>query len=528
MSRYAKHFNTKVTPQSEPIPGTAQVQNSAGGYSFEVTPWVKLDRFLVLGTEGGSYYASEQKMTKDSGKAVLECLKLDGTRTVLQIVAISEAGRAPKNDAAIFALAMAAKMGDDATRKLALMVVPLVCRIGTHLFQFAEAIQAFGGWGRGTRRAVANWYSDKTVDQLAYQLVKYRQRNGWEHRDLMRLSHVRVGDKDKAQLVKFAVRKPYDHERIPAMLAGFLKAETATDAKQIVQIIADHPKLPWEAIPSEHLKSPDVWAALLPEMPLTAMVRNLARMTANGLIAPMSEAVRTIENKLADQAAIQKSKMHPIAVLAALLTYKQGHGQKGNLTWTPEARVLDALDNAFYLAFGNVEAANKRTMLALDISGSMGGGEIAGIPGLTPRMGSVAMAMVTARSERDYHFTGFGSTFHTLNITAKQTLDQAIEAVSGLHFEGTDCALPMLYAMKSKIPVDTFVTLTDNETWQGSIHASQALKQYRERMGIPAKLVVVGMVANDFTIADKADRGMLDVVGFDTATPNIIRDFAVE
>jgi 60 kDa SS-A/Ro ribonucleoprotein len=34
------------------------------------------------------------------------------------------------------------------------------------------------------------------------------------------------------------------------------------------------------------------------------------------------------------------------------------------------------------------------------------------------------------------------------------------------------------------------------------------------------------MVANEFSIADPADPGMLDVVGFNTATPQLIFDFA--
>ena len=50
--------------------------------------------------------------------------------------------------------------------------------------------------------------------------------------------------------------------------------------------------------------------------------------------------------------------------------------------------------------------------------------------------------------------------------------------------------------------------------------------EYREQTGIAARLVVVGMVSNGFTIADPDDAGMLDVVGFDTATPQLIADFA--
>ena len=40
-----------------------------------------------------------------------------------------------------------------------------------------------------------------------------------------------------------------------------------------------------------------------------------------------------------------------------------------------------------------------------------------------------------------------------------------------------------------------------------------------------AKAVVVGMTCNGFTLADPNDRGMLDVVGFDTTVPAVISNF---
>jgi 60 kDa SS-A/Ro ribonucleoprotein len=81
-------------------------------------------------------------------------------------------------------------------------------------------------------------------------------------------------------------------------------------------------------------------------------------------------------------------------------------------------------------------------------------------------------------------------------------------------------------AMQDKWEVDTFEILTDNETWAGSQHCPQALRAYREKTGIPAKVVVVGMTSTGFTVADPKDAGMLDCVGFDVATPNIISNFS--
>ena len=83
----------------------------------------------------------------------------------------------------------------------------------------------------------------------------------------------------------------------------------------------------------------------------------------------------------------------------------------------------------------------------------------------------------------------------------------------------------MVEALKHRWAVDAFVVYTDNETWAGNIHPAQALQAYRERMGIAAKLVVVAMASNGFSIADPNDAGMLDVVGFDSATPQVISDF---
>ena len=43
---YARLFHRRHTPQSQPIPGSTQVPNSAGGYAWQVDDWTRLDRFL--------------------------------------------------------------------------------------------------------------------------------------------------------------------------------------------------------------------------------------------------------------------------------------------------------------------------------------------------------------------------------------------------------------------------------------------------------------------------------------------------
>lgn len=517
-------LNKKVTPQSQPIPGKGQVANSAGGYSFPVDTWMRLERFLILGSEGGSYYATEQKLTQENAKAVRDCVQLDGLRAVQAMVQISDAGRAPKNEPALFALAIAAAEGDEKTRQAALAALPTVCRTGTHLFHFAQYVDGMRGWGRGLRRAVGEWYAAKDADTLAYQAVKYQQRDGWSHRDLLRLSHPKPESEQKKALYHWITQGNLG-EDAPALVSAFERAKRAEKASEIVALIREA-QLPREAIPTPFLKEKAVWEALLETgMPLTALLRNLANLTRVGVFEDR-ERVASVAARLTSAEALKKARVHPIAVLAALKTYASGHGARGQNTWTPVGKLVDALDGAFYASFGNVEATGKRWVLALDVSGSMGCGNIAGVPGLTPRDASAAMALITAATESDYRMVAFQDKLTELSITPRQRLDDVVKRISNLPFGSTDCAQPMLWALKNNVKADVFVVYTDSETWFGKVHPVQALQQYRESMGIPAKLIVVGMVSNGFTIADPSDAGMLDIIGFDTAAPQLLSDFA--
>jgi 60 kDa SS-A/Ro ribonucleoprotein len=548
---YLKRFGTLRVPQSAPLPGSGQVPNSAGGYAWGIDDWARLRRFLILGSEGGSYYASEKNLTRKNAKAVANCVAQDGLRAVAEIVAVSTDGRAPKNDPAILALALAAGRGDEATRKAALEALPRVCRTSTHLFQFAVFVEAFRGWGRSLRRGIARWYAEQPVDALAYQAVKYRQREGVTHRDLLRLSHPATSVSARNPTVEVSA----EHERLfewiarggsadglPRIVEGFVRAQSAASPKESAELVREY-RLPREAVRSEHLASKDVWEALLEDMPMTALIRNLATMTRVGVLAPRSTARAKVIEQLGDTERLRKARVHPIALLAGLRTYQSGRGARGKHRWNPLGGVVDALDAAFYAAFGNVEPSGRRMLLALDVSGSMTWGEVGGIPGLTPRDASAALALVTAATEEPEivgFFTGKGGFLKRgrplhwgyqdgltpLSISPRQRLDDAVKAVSDLPFGGTDCALPMLYAQALEREIDTFVIYTDSETWAGNIHPADALRAYRRASGIDASLVVVGMVSNGFSIADPNDGGMLDVVGFDTATPQLISDFA--
>jgi 60 kDa SS-A/Ro ribonucleoprotein len=558
--RYLKNTAVAIAnpPQSEPL-NERQVKNSAGGYAYPVDMWKRLDRFLILGSEGGSYYASEKKLTLENGKSIAACLKEDGVRVVKRIVEISDSGRAPKNDPALMALALAAGTGDNYTRSAALEALPKVARIGTHLFHFVDYVTEFRGWGRGLRMAVRNWYLDVMPEKLADQVTKYQQRDGWSHKNLLALSHAnRVSEgrkpiegqdgrvtfeygvvKNQFNAIARWVTKGEVSENLPERILGHIELQKATDGKTAAALIRKY-GLVRESVPTELLKDRAVWEALLEKMPMTALIRNLGNLSKCELLVPMSEASKKVVEQFGNEEQLRKERVHPIQVLIALKTYQSGHGVRGSGEWKPVPAVIDALDGAFYTAFKLVEPTGKRFYLGLDISGSMWNGVVAGVEGLTPAVASGAMAMTTVKTEQEYYAAGFtaggrnkmdwrdGTEMSPLALSPKLRLDDVVEKMEKMSEKmgRTDCALPMLDAIEKKMKVDVFVIITDSETWAGDVHVDTAIQRYRDKMGIPAKVAVIGMVANNFTIADPNDAGMMDFVGFDTAVPQLLSDFA--
>ncbi len=564
MQKFTQSTTPKPAKRTQRQPLSGQVVNNAGGGAWALDQWGQALRFLILGTEGGSYYASEQKMTADSATALIACRDEDPARLVQLIVEVSDAGRAPKNDPALFALALVAAKNTAETNVLVQDALPKVARIGTHLFHFAQYVNDLRGWGRGLKRAVGAWYNQKSPTALADQLTKYQSRDGWSHRDVLRLAHpnpeqsatpashghmykLAVGKVLSDTDVPAWVRQGLTHEKMQRKARGNSVVSLADQAPDVIDawqrlgairsMRADMPKaaavslitnfrLPREVVPTELLTHPEVWEALLPHMGLTALIRNLATLTRRGVIKPLGLDGMRIAERITDTESLQKARVHPVAILAALLTYKAGASARGDATWKPVPAVIEALDTAFYLAFQTIVPANKRFVLGLDVSGSMASGEIAGVPGLTPCIGSAAMAMVSMRTEPMTYAMGFAESFRDLRLTKTQRLDDVVRKISRLNFSRTDCALPMRWAMHENIEADAFVIYTDNETWFGDMHPSVALQQYRQKTGIPARLIVVGMTATKFSIADPNDAGMLDAVGFDTATPQVISQFA--
>lgn len=553
ISPYADHFAPKPTPQNVQA-DPRQVPNSAGGWGFQVDMWTQARRWLILGSEGGTYYVAEKALTLQNTKAIQACLKADGRRLVDLIAEISDGGFAPKNSPAIFALAMACspKYADASTQAYALSKLSAVLRTLTHLYEFLGVIKAaqMRGFGRALRTAVSTWLNRWDGSSLAYQAVKYRQRNGWTLKDVLRLAHPVTEEIDKDAVFRWAIggldalkgrdikrvakKGPYNtaygarDAMLPEIIQGFEKIQGYTSAGEPSETEAagliEAYNLPREAVPTHLLNSAVVWSALLKDMPYTALMRNVATLTRVGL-TDEPEQLALMVDRLANEKAIQRSRVHPIAILAALLTYAQGHGMKGQNTWKPHPRIIDALDQAFYMAFQNVESYDGRVLIAIDVSGSMNGTQVAGLDYLSCCKGAAALALPMLAQMPNAWTQAFDTTVKDLALSSRQRLDDAAHRVQDMAHGGTDVACTIEDATAKNKKVDCFVILTDSETWAGNQHVHQAMKDYRAKVNPAARLAIVAMASNSTTVAEPDDALSMNLVGLDTNTPILLDAF---
>lgn len=522
--------SSQSTNQTDRAKAT-QVKNNSGGYVFQVSDESRLERFLTTGVDGGTVNVSEKVHARESVDFLERMILANEAGVLEKIVEISVSGRSYTQSPALFTLALVIANGvNKAEAKIAFNKI---VRTGSHLYEVVDYMNSLSGWGRAKRDIVASWF-DKDADKLAYQAVKYRQRNGWTMRDVMRKCHPQGVN---TSVVDFVLGKEHDSQDDLRVIHGFKLMQQAKSVNEVHAILRDFEDLSWETIPTQFLTDVCVWKRLFANGQLRgqAAVRNVTRLARIGAFEDLTFAT-SYANQLKSEDMIAQSRLHPINFLNAAVVHEFGQTDKTprrsaydwsyerKKNWQTNGKILAALNEGFHRSFKNVEPSNKRTLVAVDVSGSMTQNAI-GLD-LSCAQVSAAVAMTVARTEPYSNIVGFSTDIVDLGINETTSLPDAMRKVQLRNFGGTDASAAIQYAKRKGIEVDTFVVITDNETWAGNVHPFQALKQYRKETGIDARLAVLGVASTGFTIADPSDRGMMDFAGFDSNGPRALADFS--
>lgn len=476
-----------------------------------------------------------------------------GEQVIKEIISFSVEGRAAKQEPILFALAICSKLPSDNfvnVRNAANKAICQICRIPTHLFQYVnycEHLAKKTGWCRAQRAAVQKWYNDKTPLELAYYVTRYRSRSGWSHKDVVKLAHVKPQQNATSVVLRYTVHgltkakemyKDKEEAGLQELLEYFEAVETLKQTKdeQLAARLIEQHKFVWEHVPTWLLNSKEVWRALLHDIPMLTLIQRLGKLTSLKLLEPDSPDTARVVDKLQDEKLLSSARIHPFTLHVASKQYAQGKSRHDKVKWTATPAITKALDAAFLNAFQIVEPTGKRFILAIDASTSMTHGGVNGSPQVTPLETAAAMAMVTLHKEQTCRMVTFSQTVYELSLTPEMSVKEIHDdMVKKMAHTGPvkaclkDCAQPILWALKEKIATDVFIIYTDSETNLSAVSPDEAIWKYRQQMGLPrTKFIVCGLTSNALTLANPDDTHMLDIVGFDSSVPDIIRSFVMD
>lgn len=541
------------------------VKSHQGGETYQLKKGDlnRLTRFLIMGTETGSFYQTTQKLTLENTQIAQKQLD-KGPEAVTEIVRVSHEGLAEKQDAILFTLALATRSKNDETRSAAYQAVIPVCRTLSQLCSFLDYRFALGGYDNGKhvgekiknardkkgkpiterygshassmglRTAIQNWLNAQSDADLAYQIMKYPNRAGLSFRDILRIAKPTPKSLTRSSLYQYGTKGDYDLAQMDETISSRLVAAGIVGHADVqVEAAANMIRefdLPREVVRNDLLNDVNIWTALLQNMPVTAMIRNLGKMTSVGVFT--SDENRTLViDRLNDEQRIKGSRIHPLKVYAAINTYNEGRGLKGDLRWNPDRKIQSALDDAFDLSFKNVVPSNKEILVALDTSSSMG--NMAGVSSMSSAAGlSALMALIILRTEPNAEPVAITHEIKKLKIHGNMRPLDAMKAVGDVLGGGTDLGLPFTVA-KHNPHFDAIVFFTDSE--------NGARDQIRVRQaefcngGEQRRLVLAQMVPNAYgwvnaTLQDwdTVGRKSLEIVGFDPSIGKLTSDFLSE
>ena len=511
-----KNLSNHLIPSPKEPFDSQQVVNNEGGYVYALPFLEELKRFILLGIEGGTYYCTEHKVAKEFSDRLLKHIETDEGYTQVTLHLKRYFSKAPKKDTALFVFAILLSTGKSFLRASVYTLINELGLYSTYLFQLVGMLKPLRGWSRGLRSAIAKWYTGRSLEDLAYQAIKYRNRAGYTHRDILRLCHAKPRDPKQAFLFKYIVGK-CDEEGSGHPLIQIFGLLKTCPLEMAVELIKGNEKVTWEMVPTEKLNSKEVLLALLPGMPFTAMLRNLNRYAYNGITETRhSPATEMILRKLKHPPAY----LHPISILNSYFAYKGGRGLKGNKTWTPCQDILDGLVNAFTKATQGLQATGKKILIAVDISSSMSS-KAAGYE-MSARQIGLVLGYIMLKQEPNAELILFGTGCERPSFGRSSSLQEVLDNTQ--QGGGTNCAIPFMYAWQYAQKYDAIVMLTDSETWAGDINMQVNVKAYEKHFSTNLKIVEVALVENPTTTLPQNAR-YLRVVGFDDNVPAIVQEF---
>jgi len=479
MSRAKDIFAAPPTPKPDTV-------NKAGYAAYTRPLKEQYLQTLLTNTMGNTFYSQGQDLIAESSAIHDQMMKEDPEFAAQAIVYARNEGFMRLQP--IYGLVKLSS----ANVSLFERVFNQVIRIPSDLADFLTILESTGRGqgGRAVKRAVSSFLNRVSE----YWAIKYNGRGrGFNLADAIATSHPKPKDEKQQAIFQYLLGREANMTLIP-QVAAFEKLKSARSEAEKVDAIKEG-RLPHEIVTGVGGLTQAVWDAVLKEMPIFALLRNLNTLSR----ADVLDANRQfITEKFANKEVLGKSKILPFRFAKA---FKE----------VSEPWVRDCMRSATELTFDNLPDLNGRTLIALDISGSMSGDYL--------ETGSVfAFAM--------YKKTKGNSLFYLFNTHAMDAApslhDSILTQASRVSARGgTNTGSPISKLLDDGERVDNIIIITDEQQNTGSPFYTQ-LAEYRRKVNKDTKAFVVDISPYKGAMVPKSDKNTFYIYGWSDTVLNLI------
>lgn len=431
--------------------------NEAGAPAYSLTSEQALAQLAVTGCLNGTFYATAQ----DQLKAVLQLADECEPEFVAKIAVYSRHQGCMKDMPALLCAVLAVRDGE-----LLQKVFGRVIDNGKMLRNFVQIVRS-GAVGRkslGTmpRRLVRQWIAERSMEQLFHASLGQKP----SLRDVIRMVHPKPNDAQRANFYAYLIGKPFDRELLP------------DEVRQLEMFKNDEASLPninFQFLSALPLTTAQ-WQVIAQRANWTTLRMNLNTFQRHGVFG-CDETTMLIAERLADPDRVIKAKAFPYQIMTTLL----------NINDNAPVVLRDALEQAMEIATANVPAMPGRTVVAIDISGSMHA------PVTGYRMGSTStttcldaaavLAAAVLRRNPDATVMPFHTKVSRVKLDPQESIVSTASRLRELPSGGTDCSVVLKELNRKRERADTVIFFSDNESWiDASRHRGSTgmLKEWRQ------------------------------------------------
>lgn len=434
-------------------------------------------QMLLTNTFGGTYYAKKKDSIKEAFELHDEMIAKDPLFAAKAIVYARNEGYMRSNP--IYGLAKLSSVDVKHGRHFE-GIFDDVIRTPNDLSDFMTIINGLGRGqgGKRIKRAVNNWLASKLS---SYWVIKYGSDNktGYSLKDIIRTTHpnfpLRLGDlKDGSRAAKVALFVQYLLGKAEAVdllpkIKAFEQFKKATTSEEKVALIAAA-NLPHEVASTFAGKDSAIWKAIGEQMPIFAMLKNLATFERHRIADDLRDIIIA---KLNNPEAIAKSKILPYRFYDAYLKVSNG--------W-----LKDVLRKGLELAMCNIPDIPGKTTIFLDISGSM-------------RQNNITTAAIFAlalmkKATYDAKLVLFDTATTVFPFSAMDSILTQAETIHTRGGTNTACCMQFLVAEHAygRPPTDNIIVITDEQQNRGAPFMN-LLAAYKQRINKNVKTFIVNV-----------------------------------